>query len=237
MNYRIVRKAPQYNNTTSMGVKITDKEIIKMETEDTKKEEVRVEPIKFDIDQARKTTQQVMEVEAGDVAGQEIYSESPSKHRFVKFRGNSWEELYKVYAVKLDDPDGEEVHYIVQCKDNKMLKKIFHRLDNKAKEHVLAPYVSVDGVERVWCASFKWMGKSATRGRSVKQAIELGQKDWVKVMWEKKRGWVTRPPGESIDKKPEFSELTIEQLIDIAFEDRIIRDINHEAVKRNWYGQ
>ena len=201
------------------------------------KEEVRVEPIKFDIDQARKTTQQVMEVEAGDVAGQEIYSESPSKHRFVKFRGNSWEELYKVYAVKLDDPDGEEVHYIVQCKDNKMLKKIFHRLDNKAKEHVLAPYVSVDGVERVWCASFKWMGKSATRGRSVKQAIELGQKDWVKVMWEKKRGWVTRPPGESIDKKPEFSELTIEQLIDIAFGDRIIRDINHEAVKRNWYGQ
>ena len=237
MNYRIVRKTPQYNNTTSMGVKITDKEIIKMETEDTKKEEVRVEPIKFDIDQARKTTQQVMEVEAGDVAGQEIYSESPSKHRFVKFRGNSWEELYKVYAVKLDDPDGEEVHYIVQCKDNKMLKKIFHRLDNKAKEHVLAPYVSVDGVERVWCASFKWMGKSATRGRSVKQAIELGQKDWVKVMWEKKRGWVTRPPGESIDKKPEFSELTIEQLIDIAFEDRIIRDVNHEAVKRNWYGQ
>ena len=203
----------------------------------TEKEEVRVEPIKFDIDQARKTTQQVMEVEAGDVAGQEIYSESPSKHRFVKFRGNSWEELYKVYAVKLDDPDGEEVHYIVQCKDNKMLTKIFHRLDNKAKEHVLAPYVSVDGVERVWCASFKWMGKSATRGRSVKQAIELGQKDWVKVMWEKKRGWVTRPPGESIDKKPEFSELTIEQLIDIAFEDRIIRDINHEAVKRNWYGQ
>ena len=208
-----------------------------MKTEQLKEEEKKVEPIKFDIDQAKKTTQQVMEVEAGDVAGQEIYSESPSKHRFVKFRGNTWEELYKVYAVKLEDPDGEEVHYIVQCKDNKMLKKIFHRLDNKAKEHVLAPYVSVDGVERVWCASFKWMGKSATRGRSVKQAIELGQKDWVKVMWEKKRGWVTRPPGESIDKKPEFSELTIEQLIDIAFEDRIIRDINHEAVKRNWYGQ
>ena len=208
-----------------------------MKTEQLKEEEKKVEPIKFDIDQAKKTTQQVMEVEAGDVAGQEIYSESPSKHRFVKFRGNSWEELYKVYAVKLDDPDGEEVHYIVQCKDNKMLKKIFHRLDNKAKEHVLAPYVSVDGVERVWCASFKWMGKSATRGRSVKQAVELGQKDWVKIMWEKKRGWVTRPPGGPIDKKPEFSELTVEQLIDVAFEDRIIRDVDHEAVRRNWYGQ
>ena len=118
-----------------------------------------------------------------------------------------------------------------------MLKKIFHHLDNKAKEHVLAPYVSVDGVERVWCASFKWMGKSATRGRSVKQAVELGQKDWVKIMWEKKRGWVTRPPGGPIDKKPEFSELTVEQLIDVAFEDRIIRDVDHEAVKRNWYGE
>ena len=208
-----------------------------MKTEDTNTEDIKVEPIKFDIDQARKTTQQVMEVEAGDVAGQEIYSESPSRHRFVRFRGNSWDELYKLYAIRLEDPDGEDVHYIIQCKDNKMLKKIFHRLDFKAKEHVLAPYVSVDGVERVWCASFKWMGKSATRGRSVKQAIELGQKDWVKVMWEKKRGWVTRPPGEPIDKKPEFSELTTEQLIDIAFEDRIIRDINHEAVKRNWYGQ
>ncbi len=236
MNYRIVRKAPQYNNTTSMGVKITDKEIKKMETEDTKKEEVKVEPIRFDIEQAKKSTQQVMEVEASDVAGQEVYSESPGKHRFVRFRGNSWDELYKVYAIKLTDPDGDELHYLIQSKDNNMLKRIFHRLDEKPKEHVLAPYVSVDGVERVWCASFKWSGKNASRGRSVKQAVELGQEKWVKVMWEKRRGWVTREPGEPIDKKPEFSPLTTEQLIDIAFEDRIIRDVNHEAVKRNWYG-
>ena len=208
-----------------------------MKTDQIKEEEKKVEPIKFDADNARKTTQQVMEVEAGDVAGQEIYSETPSHHRFVMFRGKSWEELYKLYAIKLDDPDGEEVHYIIQCRDNKMLKKIFHHLDYKAKEHVLAPYVSSDGVERIWCASFKWMGKSATRGRSVKQAVELGQNDWVKIMWEKKRGWVTRPPGGPIDKKPEFSELSTEQLIDIAFEDRIIRDVNHEAVKRNWMGQ
>ena len=40
-----------------------------------KEEEKKVEPIKFDADNAKKTTQQVMEVEAGDVAGQEIYSE------------------------------------------------------------------------------------------------------------------------------------------------------------------
>ena len=93
-----------------------------------KEEEKKVEPIKFDADNAKKTTQQVMEVEAGDVAGQEIYSESPGKHRFVRFRGNSWDELYKVFAIKLDDPDGEEVHYIIQCKDTHMLKKIFHHL-------------------------------------------------------------------------------------------------------------
>ena len=98
-----------------------------MKTEQIK-EEKQVEPIKFDVDQAKKTTQQVMEVEAGDVAGQEIYSESPGKHRFVRFRGNSWDELYKLYAIKLDDPDGEEVHYIIQCRDNNMLKKIFHHL-------------------------------------------------------------------------------------------------------------
>jgi len=79
-------------------------------TNQVKEEEKKVEPIKFDVDQAKKTTQQVMEVEAGDVAGQEIYSESPGRHRFVRFRGNSWEELYKLYAIKLDDPDGEEVH-------------------------------------------------------------------------------------------------------------------------------
>ena len=99
-----------------------------MKSEQVKEEEKKVEPIKFDVDQAKKTTQQVMEVEAGDVAGQEIYSESPGRHRFVRFRGNSWEELYKLYAIKLDDPDGEEVHYIIQCKDTNMLKKIFFHL-------------------------------------------------------------------------------------------------------------
>ncbi len=147
-----------------------------MKTEQ-EKEEKRIEPIKFDADNAKKTTQQVMEVEAGDVAGQEIYSESPGKHRFVRVIGNSWDEVDKLYAIKIDDPDGEEVQYIIQCSDNNMLKKIFHHLDGKAKEHVLAPYVSSDGVERIWCASFKWSGKSATRGKSVKQAIVLEQKD------------------------------------------------------------
>ena len=50
------------------------------------------------MDQAKKTTQQIMEVEAGEVAGQEIYEESPTRHEFVRFRGNSWGELLKVFA-------------------------------------------------------------------------------------------------------------------------------------------
>ena len=54
------------------------------------------------------------------------------------------------------------------------------------------------------------------------------------VNYLKERGYWVR--GVDL-KKPEFSELTTEQLIDIAFEDRIIRDVNHEAVKRNWLGQ
>ena len=196
-----------------------------------------VEPIKFDIEQAKKTTQQVMEVDAGDIAGQELYVETPSRHPFIRFRGNSWDELLKVHAITLVDSDGEDVKYIIQTRDNNMFRKIVARLDNKVKEHVIAPYVSVDGVERIWCASYKWAGKNATRGKSVKQAVILGQTDWIKVMWEKKRGWVTRPPGAPIDKKPEFSNLTTQQMVDICFEDRIITDIKHEAVKMNWFGQ
>jgi|TARA_Y100000310_G_C20522878_1_gene734558 hypothetical protein len=196
-----------------------------------------VGPIRFDVDQAKKTTQQIMEVEAGEVAGQEIYEESPTRHEFVRFRGNSWGELLKVFAVNLKDPDGDPVKYVIQTKDNHMLKKIFHMLDDKPKEHVLAPYVSVDGVERVWCANFKWTGKASKKGGSVKQAIILGQQDWVKVMWNKQRGFITRPPGGPIDKKPEWSTLTVPQLINVAFEDKIITDVKHEAVQRNWYGQ
>ena len=162
-------------------------------------------PISFDFDQAKVTTQQSLEMEDADASGQELEEESPTQHKFVRFRGKNWDELLKVHGVKLTTPDGEELKYVVQVKDKSEFQKVAQRLDFKVKEHVIAPYVSDMGVERIWFASYKWSGKAQKKGMSVRWAIEKGQQEWVKINFEHKRGFVTRPPGEQLSKVPAFS--------------------------------
>ena len=192
--------------------------------------------IKFDFDHAKTTTQQSLEVEDADASGQEYDEESPTQHKFVRFRGNSWGDLIKVHGVKLPGPDGEDIKYVVQIKDNNEFLKVNRMCDFKIKEYVIAPYVSDSGSERIWFANYKWSGKAAKKGMSVKLAIEIGQQEWVKVNWEGKRGFVTRKPGTELEKEPKFSTLDNAQLIELVFDDRIITDSKHEAVERNWNG-
>ena len=193
-------------------------------------------PISFDFDQAKVTTQQSLEMEDADASGQELEEESPTQHKFVRLRGNNWDELIKVHGVKLTTPDGEELKYVVQVKDKSEFQKVAQRLDFKVKEHVIAPYVSDMGVERIWFASYKWSGKAQKKGMSVRWAIEKGQQEWVKINFEHKRGFVTRPPGEQLSKVPAFSTLSDQELIEKVFEDRIITDAEHEAVRYQWNG-
>ena len=206
-----------------------------MNNDDTNKE-VNNEPkkIKFDFDQAKTTTQQSLEMEDAAASGQELDEESPTQHKFVRFRGKSWEDLLKVHGVKLSGPDGEDIKYVVQITDTTTFSKVNMMCDNKIKEYVIAPYVSDTGVERIWFVNFKWTGAASKKGSSVRKAIEIGQHEWVKINWEGKRGFVTRPPGLGLSKKPEFSKMTNKEIIELIFEDRIITDAKHEAVVSNW---
>jgi len=176
-------------------------------SDENKNEEINNEPnkIKFDFDQAKTTTQQSLEMEDAAASGQELDEESPTQHKFVRFRGKSWEELLKVHGVKLSGPDGEDIKYVVQIQDPTTFSKVNMMCDNKVKEYVIAPYVSDTGVERIWFVNFKWAGKASKKGLSVRKAIDLGQQEWVKINWEGKRGFVTRPPGVGLSKEPEFS--------------------------------
>ena len=190
--------------------------------------------IKFDFDQAKTNTQQSLEMEDSVASGQEIDEESPTQHKFVRFRGESWEDCLKVHGVKLPGPDGDGIKYVVQIKDPTTFQKVNMMCDNKIKEYVIAPYVSDSGSERIWFVTYKWGGKAQKKGASVRLAIELGQKEWIKINWEGRRGFVTRAPGTGLDKEPEFSTMTNEKLIELIFEDRIITDAKHEAVVSNW---
>ena len=192
--------------------------------------------IEFDFDQAKITTQQSLEMEDADASGQELEEESPTQHKFVRFRGNNWDDLLKVHGVKLTTPDGEDIKYVVQVPDKHEFQKVSQRLDFKVKEYVIAPYVSDMSVERIWFASYKWSGKSQKKGMSVRWAIEQGQKEWVKINYEHKRGFVTRPPGEQLNKEPKFGTLSDKELIEKVFEDRIITNAEHEAVRYQWNG-
>ena len=95
-----------------------------MATETENKIKTVPSKIKFDFDQAKSTTQQSLEMEDAVASGQEIDEESPTQHKFVRFRGYNWEDCIKVLGVILLDPDGEDIKYVVQIQDPTTFSKV-----------------------------------------------------------------------------------------------------------------
>ena len=104
-------------------------------SDENKNEEINNEPnkIKFDFDQAKTSTQQSLEMEDAVASGQELDEESPTQHKFVRFRGKSWDDLLKVHGVKLSGPDGEDIKYVVQITDPTTFSKVNMMCDTKLK--------------------------------------------------------------------------------------------------------
>ena len=106
-------------------------------------------------------------------------------------------------------------------------------VDFKVVRKYLAPMVDCYGTEFLWPVTKSLNGKESAMCISGKNALESSMRNWVKITWGNKRNWVVRTPNNQDQfKEPEFSKLNDEEIINIAYYDRVITDTNHEALKR-----
>jgi len=186
---------------------------------------------KFNRELAKETELQTMNFEdPTDSQGVEI--KSPGKMHWVRARGETYEDVLKVWTTKLFDPDGEEVEYMIQTTDPDLRLRIFEKCDDNQNYKALVPCVNWFGTEFLWVPTVKGRG-SKIGAQSSEKAIKIAQETWCKIKWRNNSvGWcVSKHPGT--EKEPQWSTMSDDQIIDRIFENKIIDSLDHEALIRN----
>ncbi len=68
--------------------------------------------------------------------------------------------------------------------------------------------------------------------RSAREAAELAMQQWLRVKANMSLGAYEMSVAESVISDPEWPELTFQELIRIAYRDRMITSLDHPVVKR-----
>jgi len=189
---------------------------------------------KFNKDLAQKTTLETMGGNDGppDTSGIEI--KSPGKMHWFTVKGEKFEDLLQITTTQLFDPDGDELTYIIQAENNSLREKIINKADDNFNVKAVARCVNWFGTEFLWVPSVK----TKLSKQSVFKAIDRGlDGNWIKAKWKSNSvGWQSwSHPGT--DKKPEWLNMTDEEIIDQVFDGRIIETLDHEALIRNAGGK
>ena len=202
-------------------------------TNGTQGEEKKI--VRFQKHLAEKTKQEAVESE-GENAVEGFPVCSPKKKGWVMIQGKSIDDLLPVHTVKILDPDGEEEEYIVQIEDKQTRQKVF----DMCEDHYLklcAQCANTLGENFIWLVSCNIKNKNPLVAHTTgKLCVQKAQKSWHKIKWKGNSvGWKAWTPFnvEKYNKiEAEFSKLDVEDIINIAFDNRIITDLSHDALER-----
>ena len=189
---------------------------------------------KFNKDIAKKVSLQTIGGGDGPSDSQGIEIKSPGKMYWFSIKGKTIDDLIEVTTTKLFDPDAEQQEYLIQVEDPGLREKVFNKADDNINVKLIVRCVNWFGTEFLWLPSIRTKGNSKLASTSAKKAIERGlDGNWIKCQWKSNSvGWQSwSHPGT--DKKPEWSKMSDEEIIDMVFDERIIESLDHEALIRN----
>ena len=171
---------------------------------------------RFNKDLAKKIEDQIADYE-GPADSQGVEIKSPGKMFWFTIAGDNYNDIPKVWTVKLFDPDGEEIEYLILADDISLRDRIFEKCDNKQNLKALVRCINWFGTEFLWIPSIRTRGNSKISQQSAKRAIELGQNGWIKAQWKNNSvGWVSWcHPGT--EKIADWSKINEEDLINQIF--------------------
>jgi hypothetical protein len=120
----------------------------------------------------------------------------------------------------------EREEYIVRGRD------LIGELTGEIMPKTLFTAISRQGVVFLWPVRLPVEGKQMEWHRSMREAAEIGVKQWVRVKANMSLGAYEMSVAESTMAEPIWPEVTFQELIKLAFRDRLISTIDHPVIKR-----
>jgi hypothetical protein len=147
----------------------------------------------------------------------------PNRQDFVRVHPSA---DYRADFAMIELKDEGEEQYIVRGHD------LIGELAGEIVPKTLFTAISRQGVVFLWPVPLPVGGKQIEWHRSLREAAEIGIEQWVRVKANMSLGAYEMTVAESAMAEPIWPDVTFQELIRIAFRDRLITTIDHPVIKR-----
>ena len=149
--------------------------------------------------------------------------------------GQKLEDFVVVDVAYYTDPKTQkETQYILRGKDPETHRKLMNVFKAIRKPSMLVPYQDSGGNESLWAVKLAGKGQTTMVSHTTSlRAVEGMLQGWRCVYFDTlKTGWqCEKPDSQDAFENYEFKEFTHSQLINFAFGDNVLQDLDHDIVK------
>jgi hypothetical protein len=145
----------------------------------------------------------------------------PRKQQFIRVRpGKDWCINASLFE------DAERELYLVD-------KDIAESIADDLSPREIYTSITRENDLFLWAIKVDIDGKRPnTWNQSAKRAVEVAKEDWIRVSPNTKNGTYDTFVAAGKIPEPDWGELNFSQILEIAFNERIITDINHPVLRR-----
>lgn len=149
--------------------------------------------------------------------------------------GSKLEDFVIVEVAFYKDPKTQkETQYILRGIDSEIHRKLLNTFKPIRKPAILVPYQDSGGNENLWVCKMAGKGQNQTVAHTTAiRAIQAMCEGWRMVWFDNlATGYnIEKPDSQDAIENHPFKEFTQSQLINFAFGDNIIQDLDHDLVK------
>ena len=136
----------------------------------------------------------------------------------------------KVETYVIDDKENRETYYVLPEMRDEIVAQGLHR------PVLLARVITRQAVNMLWPIGLSVDGRSNSWHETAHEARRMAEKDWIRIVPNMALGGYEIFRALAPIDEPDWSKMTFQQLLEVAFRNRIISSLDHPVLK-NWLAE
>lgn len=136
----------------------------------------------------------------------------------------------KVETYVIEDKENRETYYVLPEMRDEIVAQGLHR------PVLLARVITRQAVNMLWPIGLSVDGRSNSWHETAHEARRIAEKNWIRIVPNMALGGYEIFKAVAPIDEPDWSKMTFQQLLEVAFRDRIISSIDHPVLK-NWLAE
>jgi hypothetical protein len=136
----------------------------------------------------------------------------------------------KVETYVIEDKENRETYYVLPAMRDEIVAQGLHR------PVLLARVITKQAVNMLWPIGLSVDGRSNSWHETAHEARHLAEKNWIRIVPNMALGGYEVFKSRAPVDEPDWSTMTFQELLEVAFRNRIISSFDHPVLK-HWLGE